>query len=365
MQRLGTMVRLVPSELAHHDALLCVLCDLCGKRRSEAELRNEIINLHPVVRTIVTKIGETCIVSKIIEVHNFIKKYGDQLAVDNISFDVDEGSIFAFLGPNGAGKTTTINTLCTILEKTTGSLKIAGHDVNTDQAKVRRDIGIVFQESTLDNNLTVEENLRLHCDFYNVPKGEVRERIGFALDLVGLLDWQKAMVKSLSGGMKRRVEIARGLVHFPKVLFLDEPTTGLDPQTRANIWDYICTVQKQKNMTVFMTTHYMDEAEICDKVAIIDHGKIVAFDTPSHLKRLHTSDIVKIKTSAGEALREYLGKKNLSFTEAGDVFVIQSRSVGETLELLSQWKDSITDFEVHKGTLNEVFIAITGKEIRK
>ena len=303
--------------------------------------------------------------SKIIEVHNFTKAYGDQLAVDNISFDVDEGSVFAFLGPNGAGKTTTINTLCTILEKTSGSLKIAGHDVNADQAKVRRDIGIVFQESTLDSNLTVEENLALHCDFYNVPKEEVRERIGFALDLVGLLDWQKAMVKSLSGGMKRRVEIARGLVHFPKVLFLDEPTTGLDPQTRANIWDYICTVQKQKNMTIFMTTHYMDEAEICDKVAIIDHGKIVAFDTPSHLKRMHTSDIVKIKTFDGIGLQEYLRKNEIAFSVKDDLFMVQSGSIPATLDLLSRWKDSIIDFEVHKGTLNDVFIAITGKEIRK
>jgi len=304
-------------------------------------------------------------VSKIIEVHNFTKTYGDQVAVDNISFDVDEGSVFAFLGPNGAGKTTTISTLCTILEKTSGVLKIAGHDVNADQAKVRRDIGIVFQESILDNNLTVQENLALHCEFYMVPEAEIRERIGFALDLVGLLDWQKAMVKSLSGGMKRRVEIARGLVHFPKVLFLDEPTTGLDPQTRANIWDYICTVQKQKNMTIFMTTHYMDEAEICDKVAIIDHGKIVAFNTPSQLKHMHTSDVVKIKTSDAVGLREYLGKNEIPYSEKENLFMVRSGSIAMTLEMLSQRKDSIIDFEVHKGTLNDVFIAITGKEIRK
>ena len=303
--------------------------------------------------------------SKIIEVRNFTKAFGDQLAVDNISFDVDEGSVFAFLGPNGAGKTTTINTLCTILEKTSGSLTIAGHDVNADQAKVRRDIGIVFQESTLDTNLTVEENLSLHCEFYRVPKEEIRERIGFALDLVGLLDRQKAMVKTLSGGMKRRVEIARGLVHFPKVLFLDEPTTGLDPQTRANIWDYICTVQKQKNMTIFMTTHYMDEAEICDKVAIIDHGKLVAFDTPSQLKRMHTSDIVNIKTSDGIGLREYLRQNEIPYSEKDDLFMVQSRSIAVTLDLLSQRKDSIIDCEVHKGSLNDVFIAITGKGIRQ
>lgn len=302
--------------------------------------------------------------STIIEVKNFTKRYDTFIAVDNISFSVEEGSIFAFLGPNGAGKTTTINTLCTILDKTEGTLSIGGHDIDKEQALVRKDIGIVFQESTLDSNLTVNENLKLHCDFYQVPKNEVHERIDFALELVGLSDWRKAMIKSLSGGMKRRVEIARGLVHFPKVLFLDEPTTGLDPQTRANIWDYICSIQKQKNMTIFLTTHYMDEAEICDKVAIIDHGKIVAHDTPYELKRKHTTDMATLRTSTEKELLNYLSKYDITFTKNDSAFSIHPHSLSEMLELLSHFKQSITDFELRKGTLNEVFIAITGKEIR-
>ena len=302
--------------------------------------------------------------STIIEVKNFTKRYGDFAAVDNISFSVDEGSIFAFLGPNGAGKTTTINTLCTILDKTEGSLSIAGHDIDKEQALVRKDIGIVFLETTLDSNLTVNENLKLHCDFYHVPKNEIHERIDFALELVGLSDWRKAMIKSLSGGMKRRVEIARGLVHFPRVLFLDEPTTGLDPQTRANIWDYICAIQKQKNMTIFLTTHYMDEAEICDKVAIIDHGKIVAYDTPYELKRKHSTDTATLRTTSEKELVKYLSKYDIAYTKEDSAFSIQPHSLPEMLELLSQFKQSITDFELRKGTLNEVFIAITGKEIR-
>lgn len=303
--------------------------------------------------------------SNMIEVTNFTKKYGDFAAVDNVSFYVEEGTIFAFLGPNGAGKSTTINTLCTILNKTDGCLKINGHDVTEDQDKVRKEIGIVFQDSILDSNLTIEENLKLHCDFYQVPKDEIKERIGFVLELVDLKEWRKAPVKSLSGGMKRRVEIGRGLVHYPKVLFLDEPTTGLDPQTRANIWDYIHNLQKQKNITIFLTTHYMDEAEICNKVAIIDHGKIVAFDTPYQLKREYTSDTVRIKTSQEEAFSRYLKERSIQYRFNEGLFTIYSKELGEVLEMVSVFKTFITDFEVYKGTLNDVFIAITGKEIRK
>src|ERR1700690_176196 len=232
-----------------------------------------------------------------IEVENFTKLYGEFRAVDDISFSVEEGSIFAFLGPNGAGKSTTINTLCTIQEKTRGTLRINGNDVTSDQAKVRKDIGIVFQECTLDSKLTVRENLKLHCDFYAVPKSEINDRIQFVLGLVDIEEWRNAPVSALSGGLKRRAEIARGLVHFPKVLFLDEPTTGLDPQTRANVWDYIGKLQKQKNITIFLTTHYLEEAEICDQVAIIDHGKIVAHDTPYNLKKQYTRTTTRIKTS--------------------------------------------------------------------
>jgi ABC-2 type transport system ATP-binding protein len=299
-----------------------------------------------------------------IEVSNFTKKYGDFAAVDNISFDVEAGTIFAFLGPNGAGKSTTINTLCTILNKTAGDLKINGHDVSKHRDKVRSDIGIVFQDSTLDGNLTVEENLRLHCDFYQVPQNEVAERIRFVLELVDLSGWKKALVKGLSGGMKRRAEIARGLVHYPKVLFLDEPTTGLDPQTRANIWDYIRGLQRQKNITIFLTTHYMEEAEISDKVAIIDHGKIAAFDTPYQLKKQHTSDTVTIRCQAEADLIRYLEDHSVSYHLNQGLFTIYSRDLNEVLEIATRFKPFITDFEVRKGTLNDVFIAITGKEIR-
>ncbi|WP_212556071.1 ABC transporter ATP-binding protein [Methanosarcina spelaei] len=303
-------------------------------------------------------------ISNIIEVKNFTKRYDSFVAVDNISFNVEKGTVFGFLGPNGAGKSTTINTLCTIVDKTEGNLKINGHDVTEQKSEVRNDIGIVFQESTLDGKLTVEENLKLHCDFYNVPKNEVRERIAFVLELVDLQKWRKAPVNSLSGGMKRRVEIARGLVHYPKVLFLDEPTTGLDPQTRVNIWDYINKLQKQKNITIFLTTHYMDEAEICSKVAIIDHGKIVAFDTPYNLKKQYTSTVLKIKTCENERLAQHLKDYSAKYKFEDDLFTVYSSELNESLEIISKFKASILDVEINKGTLNDVFLVITGKEIR-
>ncbi len=302
--------------------------------------------------------------SNIVEVKNFTKKYGDFAAVDNISFNVEEGSIFAFLGPNGAGKSTTINTLCTIINKTEGKLLINGNEVSEHKDRVRNEIGIVFQDSTLDSKLTIEENLKFHCDFYKVPKSEVKGRIDFVLELVNLEDWRKAPVGSLSGGMKRRVEIARGLVHYPKVLFLDEPTTGLDPQTRANIWDYIYKLQKQKNITIFLTTHYMDEAEICDKVAIMDHGKIVAYDTPYNLKKQYTSNVTRLKTSDCDVFQNYCREKEIKFKFNDEMFTVYSNDVGDVLDIVENFKASIRDFETSKGTLNDVFLAITGKEIR-
>ena len=300
-----------------------------------------------------------------IEVKNFTKKFGDFTAVDTISFNVEQGTIFAFLGPNGAGKSTTINTLCTIMDKTEGELKINGNDVSLCKDKVRSDIGIVFQESTLDGKLTVEENLKLHCDFYNVPKAVVKERIDFVLDLVDLKSRKNSEVESLSGGMKRRAEIARGLVHFPKVLFLDEPTTGLDPQTRANVWDYIHKLQKQKNITIFLTTHYMDEAEICQQVAIIDGGKIVAHDTPANLKKKYTSTTMKLKTSDAENLKNYLTERSIKHSGENDLVTIYATSTADVLDITNAFRDSIEDIEINKGTLNDVFIAITGKEIRE
>jgi ABC-2 type transport system ATP-binding protein len=299
-----------------------------------------------------------------IEVENFSKLYGEFRAVDDISFSVEEGSIFAFLGPNGAGKSTTINTLCTIQEKTRGTLRINGNDVTTDQAKVRKDIGIVFQECTLDTKLTVRENLKLHCDFYAVPKSEINERIQFVLGLVDIEEWRNAPVSALSGGLKRRAEIARGLVHFPKVLFLDEPTTGLDPQTRANVWEYIHELQKRKNITIFLTTHYLEEAEICDQVAIIDHGKIVAHDTPYNLKKLHTSSTTRIRMSDPAPLLRYCAEQSLHAVRKDGGVSIASPDIGAVMELVSVFKTSIEDIEIRKGTLDEVFLSLTGKEIR-
>lgn len=301
----------------------------------------------------------------IIEVRNFTKKYNNFTAVDDISFDVEEGSIFALLGPNGAGKSTTINTLCTIFDKTAGSLIIDGKDVSRDKDAVRSVIGVVFQEPTLDNKMTVQENLFMHCVFYNIPKREAAERIEFVLTLVDLLNWRKTMVSSLSGGMKRRLEIARSLLHFPKVLFLDEPTSGLDPQTRANIWDYIVKLQKEKNITVFLTTHYIEEAEICSKVAIMDVGKIAAMDTPYHLKQRYTKDKAYITTADDQGLELLLEKTGFLYQKKTGYYSVEVNNIPDLMQILSEQKVAISDLEIKKGTLNDVFLAITGKDIRK
>ena len=213
--------------------------------------------------------------------------------------------------------------------------------------------------------MTVEENLKYHCSFYKVPKSEVQERIDFALGLVELTDWKKAIAGSLSGGMKRRAEIARGLVHNPKVLFLDEPTTGLDPQTRASVWKYIQQLQKQKNMTIFLTTHYMDEAEICSKIVIMDHGKIVASDTPENLERQYTSTEVDVVCTQTEQLESVLTQRGVSYNKTENRMIFCTKNAPMVLEILFCCRETILNFEVKNGTLNEVFLAITGKEIRK
>lgn len=299
-----------------------------------------------------------------IEVRNFTKKYGNFMAVDNVSFDVEQGSVFSLLGPNGAGKSTTINTLCTIFEKTSGTLTIDGKDVASQKSAVRGVIGVVFQDPTLDVKMTVEENLVMHCHFYGIPKKEVTRRVDFALDIVDLLDWKKKMAGSLSGGMKRRVEIARGLLHLPKVLFLDEPTTGLDPQTRAHIWDYIRGLQKEKNITVFLTTHYMDEAEISNKVAVMDGGKIVALDTPFRLKQQYTKDKAYIATHDGEGLERLLNERGMEYKKKTGYYSVVMGELDEFMGILESQRSSIHELEIKKGTLNDVFLEITGRDIR-
>ncbi len=299
-----------------------------------------------------------------IVVKDFVKKYGNYTAVDHVSFEVESGSIFAFLGPNGAGKSTTINTLCTIFEKTSGDLLIDGKDVSGQKDAVRSTIGVVFQECTLDPKMTVEENLKMHCHFYDLPKSLISDRIDLALKIVDLLDWKKEMVNSLSGGMKRRVEIARSLLHFPKVLFLDEPTAGLDPQTRAKIWEYIIKLQKEKKITIFLTTHYMDEAEICQKVAVMDNGKIIALDTPDALKRQYIKDKAHIESADPQALETVLKQQQLTFKRKENHFTVEFDELTNLLMTLRAHQTFITDLEIKKGTLNDVFLEITGRDIR-
>src|ERR1700712_106841 len=236
-----------------------------------------------------------------IEVRGLRKSFGDLEAVRGVSFDVAAGEVFGFLGPNGAGKTTTINMLCTLARPTGGSALVAGHDVVRERDDVRRNIGLVFQDPTLDGYLTAGPNLKLHAELYGVQSALIEPRMRQVLEMVGLWDRKDGVVATFSGGMRRRLEIARGLMHSPRGLFLDEPTVGLDPQTRRSIWNYIHELQEHEEITVFMTTHYMDEAEWCDRIAIMDHGEIVALEAPETLKAGVGTDRVTIHTDDDEA----------------------------------------------------------------
>ena len=232
-----------------------------------------------------------------IRVEGLEKRFGDVHAVRGVDFEVRGGETFGFLGPNGAGKSTTINMLCTLLRPTAGRATVAGFDVVAERDDVRREIGLVFQDMTLDTYLTGAQNLRFHGQLYGVPSGELETRMKQVLELVGLWDRRDKEVATFSGGMKRRLEIARGLLHSPRVLFLDEPTVGLDPQTRASIWEYLDQLRRQEDLTIFLTTHYMDEAEHCDRIAIMDVGQIVALDTPQALKAAIGTDRVRLVTA--------------------------------------------------------------------
>jgi ABC-2 type transport system ATP-binding protein len=248
---------------------------------------------------------------EIVKVNNLSRRFNGFMAVDGVSFSVMKGEVFGFLGPNGAGKTTTINMLCTLLRPTSGEAFISGRDVKNEPNCVRSEIGVIFQDPSLDDRLTAEDNLRFHGYLYNMDHRMIEKRIREVLTLVELYDRRKNYVRKYSGGMKRRLEIARGLLHCPKLLFLDEPTLGLDPQTRLHIWDYILKMRKETGLSIFMTTHYMQEAEVCDRIAIIDHGKIIDLDTPANLKNKHQEDSLEgvflkltgreIRAQAGES----------------------------------------------------------------
>ena len=301
-----------------------------------------------------------------VAVHDLAKDYGEIKAVAGVSFDVRRGETFGFLGPNGAGKSTTIKMLCMLVRPTGGSATVAGYDVVADRDDVRRNIGLVFQDTTVDGYLTGERNLRFHAELYGVPRSQVDDRIKAVMEMVALWDRKDSRVQTYSGGMMRRLEIARGLLHSPRVLFLDEPTVGLDPQTRSSIWEYIEELKRSEDITIFLTTHYMDEAEHCDRIAIIDGGKIVVVDTPEALKASVGKDRVQIRTDDDQAAIARL--KEVFGVDAGihDGAVTFSVSEGEQFvpRLFAELGMPIRSVNVSRPTLDDVFMSYTGKTIR-
>jgi len=308
-----------------------------------------------------------------IKVENLTKEFDGLTAVDHISFKVEEVELFGLLGPNGAGKTTTINMLSTLLKPTSGYGEVAGFDITRDKDKVRRSIGIVFQEPALDSKLTGKENLEFHAMMYGMEKVERKKRIGEVLEIVELKDKAHVLVENYSGGMKRRLEIARGLIHRPKVLFLDEPTLGLDAQTRRNIWDYIKKLNRESKVTIILTTHYMEEADyLCDRVAIIDCGKIIVLDTPDRLKDRLGGDVISLRINENpekfvnylkdfkwiKSMKNHNGNLNLS-VEKGE------KRIPELIKVAQKVGINVDSVSLHKPSLEDVFLHFTGKTIRE
>jgi len=305
---------------------------------------------------------------EVIQVKNLKKRYEHITALDGISFSVKRGEVFGFLGPNGAGKTTTINILCTLAFPTSGIAYINGYHIINQPNLVRESIGLVFQETILDNHLTAEENLYLHAMLYGVSRKDFAKRKREILKLCELWGRRKMKVESFSGGMKRRLELVRALIHQPQILFLDEPTIGLDPQTRKKIWDYIFTVRKKENTTIFLTTQYLNEAESCDRIAIIDHGKIVAIDTPENLKKIIGGDIIIFKTENNKQAKEEFLKKfpQYSIKWIGKELKIKIDNGDKFLPILvKSITPHITSIQLRRPTLEDVFLEITGRKIRE
>lgn len=303
--------------------------------------------------------------NKILEVSGLTKSYGNVHAVKGIDFYVEQGKLFAFLGPNGAGKSTTIDILCTLLERDGGSVIMNGLTLGKDDHKIRREIGVVFQDSVLDPLLTVKENLYTRGSFYGLSKAQLHESVKKAIEAAGVTEFAHRPYGKLSGGQRRRADIARALIHTPKILFLDEPTTGLDPQTRKNIWDTIRKLQTENDVTVFLTTHYMEEAAEADYVLVIDNGVIAAKGTPAELKERYSSDTLKMRARSIIELQTALAESPLEYSVHGDTAVINLKSTMDALPIIEKYKDTITNIEVQSGTMDDAFIGITGKEIRE
>jgi ABC-2 type transport system ATP-binding protein len=307
-----------------------------------------------------------------IDAQQLVRRFGTFVAVNEVSFTVGQGEVFGFLGPNGAGKSTTINMLCTMMRPTSGTALINGHDIARQPDAVRQSIGIIFQDASLDDRLSALENLQFHSMLYDVPGDVFAARSKELLAMVDLTDKAGELTRTYSGGMKRRLEIARGLLHHPKVLFLDEPTIGLDPQTRRHIWQYLLKLRQQEGVTMFMTTHYMDEAEHCDRIAIIDHGRVVALDTPSNLKALVGGDIITVRTSDNPRAAERLKTAADMDSRVGpDGHLIVETAEGDRfipvlIEMLAAADPAIavSSINLSRPTLEDVFIKLTGHAIR-
>jgi ABC-2 type transport system ATP-binding protein len=295
---------------------------------------------------------------------NLVKRFGELTAVDGLNVEVRPGELFAFLGPNGAGKTTTIHMLCTLLRPSAGSARVAGHDCVKEAWAVRRAIGLVFQESTLDKDLTVYENLWFACSLQNMPSRLARERIDEMLRLFELSDRRDQMTRQLSGGLRRRLDIARGVLHRPRILFLDEPTIGLDPQARRQIWQFLDTLRQREETTLFVTTHYLEEAETCDRVGIIDHGRLIALGTPEELKQAFKGDVVQVRSNQLSELAQAIHEEfqiSPQLTERGLLLEVMD---GEAFlpQLIRSCGDKIAGINIQRPSLNEVFLHLTGRE---
>lgn len=302
---------------------------------------------------------------KMIEVTALKKHYGEIKAVDDISFYVEKGRLFSFLGPNGAGKSTTIDILCTLADFDGGTATVGGYDLRRDAQKIRQIIGIVFQDHMLDDLLSVRENLTVRASLYTSDKIKIKTAIKEAIEAAELNEIIDRPYGKLSGGQRRRADIARALVQKPQILFLDEPTTGLDPQTRLSIWNMIKKLQADNDMTVFLTTHYMEEAAESDYVIVIDHGKIAAKGTPSELKSQYSSDILKMYASDKEETEKMLKKLGLDYSKAAGEFTVKLTDTMSAIPVLDSCKNNISGFEVLQGTMDDAFIGITGKELRQ
>ncbi len=308
---------------------------------------------------------------KAIETLDLTKRFGTLTAVDKVNLQVNQGEIFGLLGPNGAGKSTFISMLCTILKTSQGTARVEGYDINSEASDVRRSIGIVFQDPSIDDKLTGMENMELHADLYNVPHDVMHSRIEEVLKLVELEDRASHFVNTYSGGMRRRLEIARSLIHYPKVLFLDEPTIGLDPQSRDHIWNYIRDLKKRENITIILTTHYMEEADkLCDCIAIIDRSKIIALDTPQNLKSELEGETIIIESSDNDLLSSKLTQVKLADTilktdtELNLCVENAHTALARIVELAVSLGIHIDNITIREPDLNDVFMHFTGREIR-